>query len=88
VWIGDLWVSQRTAEKLQSKHGLSAEEVAGAIVQVAGLSYRWHDHPERGRRLLLDVEIRGMRVRVVLYPRPADAYGDAWNLGSAYPMGT
>lgn len=87
IWIGGLWVSQAVAEKIQSQHGLSLEDVSEAIIRVRGLRYRWHDHPERGLRLLVFVEIGAATVLVVLYPRPFDAYGDAWNLGSAYPVG-
>jgi hypothetical protein len=87
AWIADLWISPATAAKIQARHGLTAQEVATAVVQVAGLQYRWHYHAERGRRLLVEVVIRNTRVLVVLYPRLRDAYGDAWDLGSAYPIG-
>jgi hypothetical protein len=77
-------VSQATAEKLAGRHGLDWQEVRDAVVCVAGLQYAWDDHPERGRRALVEVEIRGMRCLVVLYPVD-DPSGDVYALGSAYP---
>jgi len=54
------------------------------VVGVAGLEYAWHNHPEHGRRALVEVEIRGLRCLVVLYP-VKDSSGDVYALGSAYP---
>lgn len=51
---------------------------------VRGLSHAWDDDPERGRRALVEVTIRGKRCLVVLYP-VADPSGDVYALGSAYP---
>jgi hypothetical protein len=86
IWVADLKISQATADKIAGKHGLSEQEIRDHIVAVAGLRFVWHDHPERGRRAIVETLIRGQRVLVVLYPRVYDAYGDAWNLGSAYPI--
>jgi hypothetical protein len=49
-----------------------------------GLSYRWDDDQERGRRALVEADIRGVTVIVVLYP-VLDPSGDVYALGSAYP---
>lgn len=86
IWVADLKISPATAEKIAGKHGISEQEIRDHVVAVAGLNFRWHDHPERGRRALVETFIRDQRVLVVLYPRVADAYGDSWNLGSAYPI--
>lgn len=86
IWVADLKVSRRTADKIAGKHGLSEQEIRDHVVAVEGLRFVWNDHPERGRRAIVETFIRGQRVLVVLYPRPRDAYGDAWNLGSAYPI--
>lgn len=83
LWVTRLIISARTAEKLASRHGLDQQEVHDAIVCVRGLSYIWDDDPERGRRALVEVRIRGRRCLVVLYP-VADASGDVYALGSAY----
>jgi hypothetical protein len=45
----------------------------------------WDDDPERGRRALVEIFIRGQRVLVVLYPVD-DPLGGVFNLGSAYPI--
>lgn len=85
VWVARLYASQPTRQKLIEKHQLTVEEVEDAIVCKSGLSFVWNDHPERGRRALIEVAIRSRRVMVVLYPAD-DPLGDGWNLGSAYPL--
>ena len=84
LWVARLIISEATAEKLSAKHGLDHQEICDAIVGVAGLAYVWHDHPERGRRALVEVWIGGRRCVVVLYPVD-DPAGDVYALGSAYP---
>ena len=84
LWVARLIISPRTAEKLTSRHQLDQQEVHDAIVCVRGLSYVWDHDPERGRRALVEVAIRGKRCLVVLYP-VADPSGDVYALGSAYP---
>lgn len=81
VWIAELCVSQRTEQKLIHKHRLTVEEVEDAVVCVRGLQGAWDDHPERGRRLLIQAKIRGCSALVVLYPTDDP---DVWHLGSAY----
>lgn len=83
VWVAQLYVSAKTAQKLIHKHRLTVEEIEDAVVCRSGLLFAWHAHPERGIRALVEVTIRSQRVIVVLYP----AHGtpdDCWNLGSAY----
>ena len=87
IWVADLKCSSRTAEKISSKHALTEAEVREAVVCRTGLRFSWHHHEERGWRAIVETRIRGVRVLVVLYPRPRDAYGDVWDLGSAYPIG-
>lgn len=82
VWVAVLHVSGRTAEKLANVHGLSEDEVRLHVQCVSGLRGAWHEHPDRGLRMLLKVPMRGGTVLVVLYPR--DGYEDEWNLASAY----
>jgi hypothetical protein len=84
LWVARLIVSQATRAKLSSRHHLDSDEVRDAIVCVAGLPYRWDDDPERGRRALVETDIRGIPVIVVLYP-VLDPSGDVYALGSAYP---
>jgi hypothetical protein len=84
LWVAKLVISSATAAKLSSKHGLGADEVRDALVCVPGLSYVWDDDPDRGRRALVEVEVRGQTVLVVLYP-VSDPLGDVYALGSAYP---
>lgn len=85
VWVATLYVSDRTAQKISQKHGLEVQDVEDAIVCVTSLTYTWDEHPERGRRALIETRIGGRRVLVVLYPAN-DPLGDGWHLGSAYPI--
>lgn len=85
IWIADLRISDRTAEKLRSKHHLDPADVRAALVGVQGLRFSWHEHPDRGSRAIVETTVAARRVLVVLYP-VAGAMGDTWNLGSAYPV--
>lgn len=85
IWVAELEVSAATAHKLASKHGLDADEVRRSIVCVSGLRFRWHHHPVRGRRVLVQIDLHGRTVLAVLYPT-SGPFGDAWTLGSAYPL--
>lgn len=85
IWVAVLYISEATAAKLSTVHGLDADEVRLALVAVRGLTFTWNEHPERGRRAIVEVFIRKRRVLVVLYLRE-DPFGDSWELGSAYPL--
>ena len=84
--MADLRISDRTAHKIETKHGLTPAEVRVAVLRVPGLAYSWDNHPTRGLRVIIDTRIRDSRVLVVLYPRANAVFGDSWNLGSAYPI--
>jgi hypothetical protein len=85
IWIARLGISPETAEKLSRDHGLSADEVGDELLCVPGLHHVWDDDSERGARAIVEVWVRSQRVLVVLY-EALDPLGDAWNLGSAYPV--
>lgn len=84
LWVAQLIISEATAQKLSAKHGLDWREVRDAIVCVRDLPYTWHDHPERGRRAMVEVAIQGRRCVAVLYP-VGTSQEDVFALGSAYP---
>ena len=84
LWIARLIVSDRTAAKLASRHGLDYHDVNAAIVGRPGLRFTWHDDPERGRRALVEALVSDRVCIIVLYP-VADPFGDTYALGSAYP---
>lgn len=83
IWVAELIVSARTAEKLIGRHQLHEQDVRDEIVCVPGLRFRWHEHPERGWRVIVEVAIRDRACLVVLY-EVADPMGDVWALGSCY----
>lgn len=85
IWVGELRISPRTAAKLSSKHGLRACDVRDAVQCVTGLTFAWDEHPERGRRAIIETSVEGRRTLVVLYPAD-DLVGYVWNLGSAYQI--
>jgi hypothetical protein len=83
LWVAQLIVSESTAQKLAAKHGLDWRDVHDAIVCVRGLRYTWHEHPERGRRALIEIKIGRRWCIAVLYAvgAPPD---NVFALGSAY----
>jgi hypothetical protein len=83
IWVARLRISRAVAHKLSTKHGLQAVEVRDAVQGVRGLPFRWDEHPERGRRAIVETAIRGRKVAIVLYPAN-DPLGDTYDLGSAY----
>jgi len=83
LWVAELLISDRVAQKITRRHGISAAEVRDAVVCVRGLRWRWDTHPERGRRAVVSTTIRGRHCAVVLYPQLA-AMRDTWTLGSVY----
>ena len=83
VWVAELRVSRATAAKVDAKHGISAWEVRDALVGVEGLRGVADEHPVHGRRLILQVPLRGRAALVVLF-EVQHPLGDVWNLGSVY----
>jgi hypothetical protein len=83
LWIAHLLVSEATRQKLIHAHRLDPDDVRAALVCRIGLRYAWHEHPERGRRALVETSVGGARVLAVLYPA-GDPEEETWHLGSAY----
>jgi hypothetical protein len=84
LWIAQLIVSDRTAAKLASVHGLDHREVSAAIVGTRNLRYMWHDDPQRGRRAVVEALVEGRVCIIVLNP-VNHPLGGVFALGSAYP---
>ena len=83
VWIAEIQVSERTAEKIRSKHPLDPSEIVGLVGSPPPRAGRYV-RDERGYRLLVKVHDRERRViLVVLYPLGAEI----WALASAYVVG-
>jgi hypothetical protein len=83
MWVAQLAVSPRTAQKIAQRHGITEAEVRDSVQCVRGLYGRWDENPEHGRRALIDVVIRDRPTTIVLYPA-AHPMGDTWKLGSVY----
>lgn len=86
LWVAVLHISDRTAQKLRSKHDIEPDDVRDAVVCRPRLFYVEDIHPERGHRMIVSARIREVPSYVVLYPDDGDPFGDVWHLGSAYPL--
>ncbi len=85
IWVAQLHISPRTAEKIRGVHSLDPEWVREQIECRAGLVATWHVHPERGLRALIELPMKPKRILVVLYPVTDGMTQDEYHLGSAYP---
>ena len=83
IWIAVLNISPRVAEKIWNRHELEPNDVRLAVVARTGLPFRWDDHPERGRRAVVETVIARKKVACVLYP-VEHPLGGVWNLGGVY----
>jgi len=83
IWVAQLAISERTAQKIEHKHGVTPGEVRDAVCCVKGLNAWSEDHIDHGLRWFVRVAIRGGMHLVVLYPSPYDS--DVFALGSCYP---
>lgn len=79
VWIADILVSDRIAEKIRSKHGLDPDEIVSLVLSPPPRLGRYVTD-DRGTRLYVTVPLGNQTILVVLHP-----YGDdVWRLASAY----
>lgn len=83
LWVAQLWISERTAAKINGAHQLSSEEVRDAVECVAGLEFVWHLDEARGERAIVSTRIRGRSALAVLYDA-GHPLGDVYWLGSVY----
>jgi hypothetical protein len=56
VWVAELRWTDNTRRKISGKHGIDIDEVTSAIVCVSGLHGKWDDDPEKGMRMILQVD--------------------------------
>jgi hypothetical protein len=82
VWIAELIISDRTAEKIASKHRLSPRDVRDAILCRHALIGRWSADRQGNPRVLVRVTVGDRPCLVVIYP----AGDDVWHLASAYVL--
>jgi hypothetical protein len=81
LWIATLHISPVTRQKLLQRHRVDPEMLRARLVAVSWLRFSWHDHPTRGRRVVVDLPHGRRRLLVVLYPTDRS---DTWHLASAY----
>ncbi|MDQ6726505.1 MAG: hypothetical protein M3066_10130 [Actinomycetota bacterium] len=76
-------MSYAIAAKLAAKHPpVTVTEVREAVLFTHLVRAWWHEHPERGRRLLvIGTTYEGRRLQAVLYP--LDEVDGTWFLGTA-----
>ncbi len=82
LWVAELRISEKTAQKLLHKHHVEPAEVRDSVVCRIGLPFRIDDDPQRGKRFVVTVAIRSERWLVVLVPSPRDA--DIFALATAH----
>lgn len=87
AYIAEVRVSDAIAAKLAAKHPpVTVTEVREALVFTRLVRAWWHEHPERGRRLLvIGTTYGGRRLQAVLYP--LDEEDGTWFLGTAMYVG-
>lgn len=79
--ITDVDISAAMVAKINSKHGITVEDVEDACYGGV-LGGSWHDDPRRGTRLLIrGVTESGRILRIVLYP--IDVQRGWYRLGTA-----
>lgn len=83
LWVARLNISAAVTQKINSKHGVTVDEVRHALVCVGDLVGRSAFHPERGWRWYVEFELPRGRHIAVLYPAYDDA--DVFNLGTCFP---
>lgn len=83
LWVAELLISDRTAQKIRGAHAIEPDELRQAIVCVEGLPWTWNVDAERGGRAIVEATIRGRVALTVLYDA-LHPLGDTWNLGSVY----
>jgi hypothetical protein len=84
-YIAVIVCSARVLEKINSKHGVSIDEVRDAFQWPATPTRASWVLDHRGRRLAVEgFAARGRVVRAVLYP--VDVAQGTWRLGTAVPM--
>lgn len=79
-YIGEILISTAIAQKIQSKHGVTPEDVRELYGQIIPGS--WHYDPARGYRLyIVFTTSSGRTLKVVL--QPVDVPGGTWRLRTA-----
>jgi len=67
IWVAQLNISPRTAEKITSKHSITLEEAEQAVLCVSNLDFSWDVDPVRGERAIVSLRIRNRPALLVLY---------------------
>lgn len=82
VWIVEIIASSAVLAKINQKHNVTLEEVREAALLGAADQVAWHNHPERGWRLLVKGKTAdGQPLNIVLYPDENDE--ERFYLGTA-----
>ncbi|EYR65024.1 hypothetical protein N866_18820 [Actinotalea ferrariae CF5-4] len=80
IWIGQVLISPAIAGKIQSKHGVTPDEVLD--VCFGHRTARWHRHEVHGWRLLVRGQTAaGRELMIVLHP--VDTRDGVWRLRTA-----
>jgi hypothetical protein len=79
-YVAEIQISPAMAQKIQSKHGVTPDEVRELYTKT--VPGQWIHDPERGRRLLVIFRTSaGRTLKIVL--QPVDVAGGTWRLRTA-----
>lgn len=79
-YVGEIQISPTVAQKIQSKHGVTPDEVRELYSRI--VPGTWARDPVRGRRLYVVFRTsRGRKLKIVL--RPVDVTAGTWRLCTA-----
>jgi hypothetical protein len=68
-WIAVIQISPEMEDKIRSRRFVTGDEVREACVPDAYDRAGWHDHPQHGRRLVVQARTaQGRRLKVILLP--------------------
>lgn len=79
-YIGEIIISAAMAQKIQSKHGVTPDEVRELYTRI--VPGTWHDDPTRGARVYVIFRTSaGRTLKIVL--QPVDVHDGTWRLRTA-----
>ena len=86
IWIAELLISERTAQKLRIKHGLNPADVRRALLATRGLRARRIRDEERGERFLVRSSVNGEDCLAVLHDASSTDADSVWRLATMYKV--
>jgi hypothetical protein len=78
-WIAEIQISPEMEDKIRSRRFVTGDQVREACIPDAYDEAGWHNHPEHGRRLLVECRTsQNVKLKVILLP--VDEAEGIWRL--------